>query len=180
MKQKAIFTRVLGIATLIALGASATTRAGTVTVDATSGSSIKVSSATCTSTGATVAWTYSKSNGTWKLYYGTTNVAAPTTTGWASTASPSSKTATISGLTAGTKYYALLAGWEGGVSSRAQSYAHLSFTTDGKADGIRHETPYGAAQPSTGYDAFGRRLGRVLPAGVMFGENGASRFVPER
>ena len=159
--------------TLLALGLAFRAHAGTITVDATSGSSIKVTSSTCTSTGATVSWTYTKSNGTWKLYYGTTNVAAPTTTGWASTASPSSKTATISGLTAGTKYYALLAGWEGGVSSKAQSYAHMSFTTDGTApSAILDRTPVPLGT-SAGYDAFGRRLGRIPASSVQFSSQGA-------
>jgi len=158
---------------LLALGLAVCAHAGTIAVDATSGSSIKVSSATCTSTGATISWTYSKSNGTWRLYYGTTDVAAPSTSGWATTASPSSKTATISGLKSGTKYYALLAGWEGGVSSRAQSYAHLSFTTDGTAPSSivdRTSVPVGTG---AGYDAFGRRMGRIPASAVQFTPQGA-------
>jgi len=166
-------TATIGIALAIALGSAATTRAGTITVDATSGSSIKVSSATCTSTGATISWTYTKSNGTWKLYYGTTNVAAPTTTGWATTASPTTKTATITGLVAGTKYYALLAGWEGGASSKAQSYAHMSFTTDGSAPSSILDRSLATPPGAQGYDAFGRRMGRIPASAVQFSSQGA-------
>lgn len=165
-------SRISTVLLAAALGSATMASAGTITVDATSGSSIKVTSATCTSTGATVSWTYNKTNGIWRLYYGTTDVAAPTTTGWASTASPTSKTATLSGLTAGTRYYALLAGWEGGVSSRAQSYAHMSFTTDGGTISIL-DRPASSVQPAPGYDAFGRRMGRIPASSVQFSTQGA-------
>lgn len=147
-------------------GLAAGVSAGTVTVDAKSGASINVTSASCKSNSVTVNWTMNQGGGSWRFYYGTTNVAAPSTTGWATTVTPTSKSLTVSGLTAGTKYYALVAGWEGGVSSRAGSWAHLSFSTDG-ASAILDRTPV-APQAATGYDAFGRRLGRIPSSAATF------------
>lgn len=155
------------IAIAATLGLSALVSAGTVAVDATSGSSIRVSSATCTSTSVTVTWTFNQGGGNWRFYYGTTNVAPPTVSGWATTVTPSGKSLTVSGLTAGTKYYATLAGWEGGVSSRAGSYAHMSFTTDGVVSAVLDRT-FVSPQPVAGYDASGRRLGRIPSSAAMF------------
>ena len=163
--------RLTGFGYAAVLGFAVAASAGTVNVDAKSGASINVTSATCKSNSVTVNWTMNQGGGTWRFYYGTTDVAAPSTTGWGTTVTPSSKSLTVSGLTAGTKYYALVAGWEGGVSSRAGSWAHLSFTTDA-ASAILDRTSV-SPHPVAGYDAFGRRLGRIPTASSIFSSQGA-------
>lgn len=167
------------IAIAAVLGLSALVSAGTVAVDATSGSSIKVVSATCTSNSMSINWTFNQGGGNWRFYYGTTNVAPPTVTGWATTVTPNGKSLTVSGLTAGTKYYATLAGWEGGVSSRAGSYAHMSFTTDGGVSAILDRTSV-SPQPFAGYDASGRRLGRISSSAAMFSTQQGSQVRIQR
>jgi len=158
--------RKTGVGFAAVFGLAAMVSAGTVTIDGKSGASINVTSATCKSNSVTVNWTMNQGGGNWRFYYGTTDVAAPSTTGWGTTVTPSSKSLTVNGLTAGTKYYALVAGWEGGVSSRAGSWAHLTFTTDA-ASAVLDRT-FVTLQPVTGYDAFGRRLGRIPSSTATF------------
>jgi hypothetical protein len=159
------------------LGLSSSVLAGTATIDATSGASISVTKATCTSTGFSATWSFDQGGGTWRFYYGTTNVAAPTVTGWATTVNLTSKSVTVSNLTPNTKYYAIIAGWENTPTTRAQGYAHLSFTTDATAAVIAR--PEFAPVTFQGYDAFGRRLGRI-PAvnGVEFSDQGSQVRIP--
>jgi hypothetical protein len=168
----------VGLAAILGLMSLAS--AGIVTVDANSGASIKMSTGTCTSNSASITWTMTHQGGTWRVYYGTTNVAAPSTAGWATTLTPSGRTISITGLTANTKYYGLVAGWQGGVSSRAETYLHVTFTTDAGTSSILPRASYGAARPSVGYDAFGRRMGRVPQDVVNFGQGGVSQFDPAR
>jgi hypothetical protein len=157
--------------------------AANVAVDATSGASVRSCSGTATGTGATVSWTYSKTNGTWKLFYGTTDHAAPSVSAWTTSVTTSGKAGTLTlaltGLAPNTKYYAVLAGWLGTPGSTAQSWAHMSFTTEGTAGVVvRPEEATPAAQ---GYDAFGRRMGRIPAAGyVRFSRDQASQVRVER
>ena len=176
MKAKHWAVAGAGIAAAMALVPYDASSAGTV--DATTGASIQVIGGTTTDTAATINWKMIERAGEGNC---TINLLTPTARAIAVPASARTNesvkaTYTFGGLTAATTYtFTINTRGSGGSARSNQS----KFVTDPKKSaGILLQTPYGAARPTTGYDAFGRRLGRVVPAGVRFGAEGPARFVP--
>jgi len=154
--------------------------AESVTVDAVSGASggrktVTVSAVNVTTTTSAISFSEMENNGSLRLYYSTTAFA---NTGDTSRATVTKKTVTvrgsgtttISGISAGTKYYYKFQGWyQKGVSNY---WATGSFTTT-SASSIRTDLRQIAPAPGQGsVDALGRS--RHGAAGVAIDAQGAT------
>jgi len=134
----------------ITIAAATYASAATVTVDANSGGSCKITSGTATSTGATINYTEQRTNGALYLWYaaGAVTVNSPNKL---TATKRGSGTFNIAGLTANTLYNVLLHGVDDaeGVSLTSTKYtAKAHFTTDAASgvsriiiDEVRYEGP---------------------------------------
>ena len=167
----------LGVAAAIALVPYSATNAGTV--DATTGASIQVTGGTTTDSSATIIWKMRgrAGEGNCVINLLTPSARAIAVPASARTNEAISATYTFAGLVPATTYTFMINTRGGGGSASSNQ---SKFVTDPKkVTGILLQTPYGAARPTGGYDAFGRRLGRVPQDAVQFGA-GAAQFNPGR
>jgi hypothetical protein len=143
----------LGMALAAVLGLSRFAASGTI--DAVSGSSIKVTGGTTTTTGATINITFGHSGGTRRCYYDVADHTA--ITGFTKFASASGNTFTLSGLTAGTSYYYWIQITQSGEKT-ASFHPTTTIKTDG-ASSVLRRIPESAGNRSY-VDPLGRRIGQ--------------------
>ena len=156
----------LGLAMAAVLGLSQFANSGTV--DAVSGSSIKVTGGTTTTTGATINFTFGRGGGTRKCYYDVADHTA--VSGFTKSATTSGNSFTISGLTSGTSYYYWIQISQPGEQT-GSLHSNKPFKTDGTSSVLRRipESAYGRSS----VDPMGRQIGqqrgfspvRIDPAG---------------
>lgn len=173
-----------GVALGAALLVPAASHAGVI--DAVSGASIGILAGTTTTTGTTavanVKWQFNNghaSQGNCVISLTGALTKSYSVAASARTNERTSATYQITGLAAKSTYSFTIKISEGGNQANS---GKATFTTDAGTgpSSILPQAPYGAARPSVGYDAFGRRLGRVVPAGVSFGQVGGALFDPGR
>jgi|GEM_PF-1750482 hypothetical protein len=172
-----------GIALAILL-APASPRAGVI--DAVSGASIGILAGTTTTTGssavANVKWRFNSGHageGTCVISLTGALTKSYTVPASARTNEQTSATYAITGLAAKSTYSLTINITKGGHQANS---GKATFTTDGSGgpSAILPGTAYGAGRPSVGYDAFGRRLGRIPRDLVDFTRNGPAQFDPTR
>jgi hypothetical protein len=165
----------LGLAIAAAIVPSNRSLAGVV--DATSGASIQVLGGSTTDTSANVIWRMVKRSGegVCVINLKTPYAQAISVPASVRTAEATSANFTFGGLLPGTTYTFTINVRGGGGSAKSNV---ATMITNGKTSSIVAPIPYNAARPSVGYDAFGRRLGRIPQSGVAYSPQGALlRFV---
>lgn len=147
-----------GAATTIAMSAllGLTQFATSGTVDAVSGSSIRVTGGTTTTTGATINITFGHSGGTRRCYYDVTD--KTTITAFAKFASASGNTFNLTGLNPGTSYYYWIQITQSGERT-ASFHSPRTFKTDGTSGVELRRIPQSAANRSF-VDPLGRTIGQ--------------------
>jgi hypothetical protein len=168
-----------GIALAMVISAPSQSKAGKI--DAVSGASIAILAGTTTTTGSTavanVKWRFNDSHageGTCVISLSGALTKSYTVPASSRSNEASSATYAITGLAASSTYSFTI-----NISERAGGGGHqansgkATFTTDAGASGILQVAPFGASHSSTGYDAFGRRLGRIPASTVQYSTQGA-------
>ena len=153
------------------MGLSHTATSGTI--DAVSGASLKIVGGTTTTNSATIKYTFTERNGTWRLYYDIVDHAtmAGFTKFAAATGTSGTMSITATGLASGTKYYYWLYGSESHGTTSLHN-AKTVFTTDGSSAVELRRIPSGANR--TSFDPLGRALGgRQGVAPVQIDRDGA-------
>lgn len=137
------------------LGLSLNANSGTI--DAVSGSSIKVTSGTTTTTTATLNCTFDQSGGTWRMYYDVTDHTA--TSGFPKSAATTTRVFKLTGLTPATKYFywIVVVDPSGSHKSGNLHTTKTVFTTDATAS-VLENTRQPSLQGYQPVDAMGRRL----------------------
>lgn len=161
----------LGLALAALLGLSQFATSGTI--DAVSGASLDIVGGTTTTNSATVKFTFSERNGTWRLYYDVVDHTAMS--GFTKFAAISGSSGTMSitatGLTSGTKYYYWLYGSESHGTSSLHT-AQTVFTTDA-ASSVLRRIPASAGNRKA-VDPLGRSISQQRGfASVQIDPNGA-------
>lgn len=158
----------LGLALCGLLGTAHLAHSGTV--DAVSGSSIKVTGGSTTANSATLNFTFGRSGGTRRCYYDIADHTA--VSGFTKFATTSGNSFTISGLAAGTKYFYWIQISQSGEKTGSLHTTGTVFKTDGSSAVELRRIPSTANR--TSFDPLGRSLGgRQGVAPVQIDRGGA-------
>jgi len=161
MRSRTSLAATLGVVACGLLGMTNFATAGTI--DAVSAASLKVTGGTTTATTAALNFTYTKTNGTWRLFYDVTDHTSYTAfTKYVQVSGKSgTMTANVTGLTPATKYFYWLQGYER-FPTADNSKVHASFNTDAAAGILGKETTQ--LDPSSrNVDPLGRRVNNRGP-----------------